>query len=119
MPCSASVTANDVGVLRAVGVRGFADTPVVAELIGVSEAEAATDGTAPRPRARPLAELGTMSLWFNRYVSRLRAALDRLRAGALDALTKPLSGSYHDVWMELHQDLLLALGRTRSAADGH
>ncbi|MEY2591762.1 MAG: hypothetical protein QOJ67_3746, partial [Acidimicrobiaceae bacterium] len=66
-----------------------------------------------------LAALGTTSPWFDRYPPRFRAALDRLRAGDSDALTKPLSGSYHDVWMELHQDLLLTLGRTRTDADGH
>ena len=30
----------------------------------------------------------------------------------------PLSDSYHDVWMQLHEDLLLTLGRDRSTADG-
>lgn len=25
--------------------------------------------------------------------------------------------SYHDIWMELHQDLLLTTGREREAAD--
>jgi hypothetical protein len=30
-----------------------------------------------------------------------------------------MSASYHDVWMELHEDFLLTLGRDREAADGH
>jgi len=30
-----------------------------------------------------------------------------------------MSGSYHDLWMELHQDLMCTLGRERTAADGH
>ena len=55
---------------------------------------------------------------FSAYGPRFAKALARLRAGDLGAFTRPLSGSYHDVWMELHQDLLDTLGRSRSAADG-
>jgi hypothetical protein len=55
---------------------------------------------------------------FSAYGPRFTKALARLRAGDLDAFTRPLSGSYHDVWMELHQDFLDTLGRSRSAADG-
>lgn len=50
---------------------------------------------------------------FGPYASRLQAAYDRVVAGNRDALTKPLTGSYHDVWMELHEDLLLTLGLDR------
>lgn len=56
---------------------------------------------------------------FARYERDFTAALDRLRNGDNRALAAPLSGSYHDHWMELHQDLLSTLGRERSAADGH
>ena len=35
---------------------------------------------------------------------------------AIGSLTKPLTGSYHDVWMELHEDLLLTLGLAREDA---
>ena len=31
-----------------------------------------------------------------------------------DAVAKPLSGSYHDVWMELHEDLILTQGIDRA-----
>jgi hypothetical protein len=55
---------------------------------------------------------------FSAYGPRFAKALARLQAGDLDAFTRPLSGSYHDVWMELHQDLLDTLGRSRSPADG-
>ncbi len=47
----------------------------------------------------------------------VRPALDAFRGGDDDALAKPLSGSYHDVWMELHEDLLATLGRERTDAD--
>ncbi len=51
---------------------------------------------------------------FRPYRRRLDAAYERVQAGDRDALTKPLSGSYHDVWMELHEDLLLTLGMERA-----
>ncbi|MFF3573793.1 MarR family transcriptional regulator [Nocardia jiangxiensis] len=54
---------------------------------------------------------------FARYPLRLGSALDRLLNGEIAAFTKPLTESYHDVWMELHQDLLTSLGRVRSGAD--
>ncbi|TQC48794.1 MarR family transcriptional regulator [Rhodococcus sp. WS4] len=54
---------------------------------------------------------------FHRYPVRLGAALERVQAGENAAFTKPMAESYHDVWMELHQDLLISLGRTRDAGD--
>jgi hypothetical protein len=51
------------------------------------------------------------------YEPRLSAAYVRLGAGDVTALTQPLSDSYHDVWMELHQDLLLTLDLARTEAD--
>jgi hypothetical protein len=51
------------------------------------------------------------------YRPRLSAALERVRAGERSAFTAPMQDSYHDIWMELHQDLILSLGRTRDAAD--
>jgi hypothetical protein len=55
---------------------------------------------------------------FGTYPERLTTASDRFQRGEREALARPLSGSYHDVWMELHQDLLLTLDRERAAADG-
>jgi hypothetical protein len=52
-----------------------------------------------------------------RYGDRLSDAVDGLRRGDRDKFTKPLSDSYHDIWMELHQDLILTLGLQRTAAD--
>jgi hypothetical protein len=51
---------------------------------------------------------------FGRYRSRLRAALARVDEGDHDWLTSPRVDSYHSVWMQLHEDLLLALGTDRS-----
>ena len=55
---------------------------------------------------------------FSPYTARFARALERLQAGDLDAFTMPLRDSYHDVWMQLHEDLLLTLGRDRSGTDG-
>jgi hypothetical protein len=66
-----------------------------------------------------LAGLTDAAARFASYRRRLDQALARLQRGDDTALTRPLSGSYHDVWMELHQDLLLTQGRERSTADGH
>jgi hypothetical protein len=56
---------------------------------------------------------------FGRYPDRFAAALSRVRAGEQAAFARPMSHSFHDVWMELHEDLLLTLGRGRDEADGH
>jgi hypothetical protein len=49
------------------------------------------------------------------YGARLTVALDLVRAGDVQMFASPLCDSYHDVWMELHQDLLLTLNIERSA----
>lgn len=54
---------------------------------------------------------------FGRYADRLDAALARLRAGESAAFLRPLSESYHDIWMELHEDLIVLSGRVRGDAD--
>ena len=54
---------------------------------------------------------------FAAYQVRLTAALDRVRGGDTAAFARPMADSYHDIWMELHQDLLLSAGRERGAAD--
>jgi hypothetical protein len=51
------------------------------------------------------------------YGPRLSAALGRVEAGDRDGFTRPLANSYHDIWMELHEDLIASLGLTRTAAD--
>ncbi|MFH8462562.1 hypothetical protein [Streptomyces sp. NPDC017991] len=46
---------------------------------------------------------------FGRYTEGLTRALARLRGGEQQAFTGVLCDSYHDVWMELHRDLLVSL----------
>lgn len=56
---------------------------------------------------------------FARYPHAFDDARRRLLAGDRRAFAAPLAESYHDAWMELHQDLLSTLARERSTADGH
>lgn len=54
---------------------------------------------------------------FTHYRTRFTAALERLRGGDDSAFARPMSDSYHDVWMELHEDLISTLGHERTEAD--
>jgi hypothetical protein len=65
-----------------------------------------------------LDELAAALTRFGPYTGRLRDAVTRFNDGDASALARPLSRSYHDVWMELHEDFLVTLDRDRSAADG-
>lgn len=51
------------------------------------------------------------------YGPRLTNALGRVQAGEQAAFARPMADSYHDIWMELHQDLLVTLQLERTAAD--
>jgi hypothetical protein len=84
------------------------DAAVIAELGAVHE-----------EAVRALGPAAAASPRFGRYEQRFTAALERVRGGDRSAFARPMSHSYHDVWMELHEDLLLTLGRTRSTDDGH
>jgi hypothetical protein len=48
------------------------------------------------------------------YEPRLAAAEARVRAGEHKQFTGVMCDSYHDVWMELHEDLILTLGIDRT-----
>jgi hypothetical protein len=54
---------------------------------------------------------------FESYRPRLRAAVRLVDDGDFDWLTSPRCDSYHTVWMQLHEDLLLALGIERSTEE--
>jgi DNA-binding MarR family transcriptional regulator len=53
---------------------------------------------------------------LNAYSSKLLVALDKVKAGETAWLTAPLIDSYHTVWFELHEELILATGLTREQA---
>jgi hypothetical protein len=48
------------------------------------------------------------------YRPRLQEALDKFDEGESNWLASPLMDSYHTVWMQLHQELILMLGLTRA-----
>jgi pyruvate,orthophosphate dikinase len=50
---------------------------------------------------------------FDSYVRRLRRALAEVRAGDHTMVAAPIKDSYHTVWFELHEDLLMLSGRER------
>jgi hypothetical protein len=52
---------------------------------------------------------------------KLQTALDNIHAGETMWLARPLIDSYHTVWFELHEELILAAGLTREseAKSGH
>ncbi len=50
------------------------------------------------------------------YAAKLAAALDKVKAGETTWLTRPLIDSYHTVWFELHEELIVAVGLTREEA---
>jgi hypothetical protein len=54
---------------------------------------------------------------LGRYSGRLASALSRIQAGDQASFARPMYDSYHDIWMELHNDLLLSLDKQRGAAD--
>lgn len=64
-----------------------------------------------------LADLAGVRDRFGRYRDRLAGALGRVHDGDVTAFTGVLCDSYHDVWMELHRDLLLSLRIDRATED--
>lgn len=50
---------------------------------------------------------------LSRYSAKLQAALDKINAGDATWLSRPIIDSYHTVWFELHEELILAAGLTR------
>lgn len=64
-----------------------------------------------------LATVGEALPRFSRYEGRLADALQRVQDGDAGAFARPLYDSYHDIWMELHNDVVLSIGRERGASD--
>jgi phage-related protein len=67
-------------------------------------------------RVGPIASrLGRRIERFAAYRPRLRDALERVDGGDTEWLSSPRVDSYHTVWMQLHEDLLLAIGGDRAS----
>ena len=56
---------------------------------------------------------------FGHYGPRLEYALDQVQSGDINWFTKPSLDSYHEVWFELHEDLLVTLGIDRAAEEAN
>ncbi len=66
--------------------------------------------------AQPIVStIGAVTTWMAPYGPRLAEARARLTGGDQKALTGVMCDSYHDVWMELHEDLILTQGIDRAA----
>ena len=52
---------------------------------------------------------------FGHYGPRLDFALSQVESGDINWFTKPSLDSYHEVWFELHEDLLVTLGIDRAS----
>lgn len=66
-------------------------------------------------RVQPIChELGVVLERLSSYAPRLRHTAERVDAGERNLFTGVMCGSYHDVWMELHEDLILTLGIDRA-----
>ena len=62
-----------------------------------------------------VSEVGGVVGWMAPYGRRLAAARERFVGGDPKALTGVMCDSYHDIWMELHEDLILTQGIDRAA----
>jgi hypothetical protein len=72
--------------------------------------------TAAVARVEPaLRRTAEMLARFSAYQPRLAAGLERANAGEWEFLTSTQVDSLHTVWMEIHEDYLQTLGRSREA----
>lgn len=51
---------------------------------------------------------------LGRYIDRFSAAFSKLQSGDGSYLASPLKDSYHTVWFEMHEELILLCGRNRA-----
>ena len=61
-----------------------------------------------------LAPLSAVLPRFDSYTRRLRRALAGIDAGDHSMVAAPIKDSYHTVWFELHEELLVLTGRPRT-----
>ncbi|MEQ1873353.1 MAG: MarR family transcriptional regulator [Ilumatobacteraceae bacterium] len=79
------------------------DAGVVKQLVGLNE------------KAIPVVtSMGAVLTRLSPYAPRLAATCNRVTNGETNMFTGVLCGSYHDVWMELHEDLILSQGIDRA-----
>jgi hypothetical protein len=61
-----------------------------------------------------VAQFGEVLARLDSYGPRLASTCSRVMAGETKLFTGVMCGSYHDVWMELHEDLILTQGIDRT-----
>jgi hypothetical protein len=67
-------------------------------------------------RVRPVGDrLAGVLERFEPYAPQLTDAMARVRSGDGDYVAKPVIPSFHTVWFEMHEDLLVTLGLDRSS----
>ena len=67
-------------------------------------------------RVTPIVDAAAAELpRLSRYSAKLQSALDNVHAGETAWLSRPLIDSYHTVWFELHEELIVAAGLTRDS----
>ena len=64
--------------------------------------------------SRLLGELAESVPRFARYPERLHAAMERVEEGDIKYVSDPLVDSIHTVWFEMHEDILIVLGKERT-----
>jgi hypothetical protein len=80
------------------------DSAVVSRLVDLNE------------RAQPIvASMSEVLARLATYGPRLNAACRGVAAGNRQLFTGVMCGSFHDIWMELHEDLILTQGIDRAA----
>ncbi|WP_040800974.1 hypothetical protein [Nocardia higoensis] len=80
------------------------DAAVVARLAEIHE------------RVRPILDSAAVQIpRLGRYADKLSDALTKVQGGDHSWFTRPIADSYHTVWFELHEELILAAGLTRVA----
>jgi hypothetical protein len=91
--------------------------PNTHEDVGYDAAVLARLDDVHRRVTRTIAAVATQLPRLSRYSVKLQTALDNIHAGETMWLARPLIDSYHTVWFELHEELILAAGRTRETDD--
>ena len=99
----------DVRVKAAIADWQLASTDMVRLVRGTALCDVGVEAGAAADR------LAALVPRYVPYARRLAAALAALRAGDGRYAASPWVDSLHQVWFELHQDLLLTLGRERGA----
>lgn len=71
-------------------------------------------GNLHNEAAPVFADAAELAPRLGRYVDRFGEALKAVQGGDTTMIAHPLKDSYHTVWFEMHEELILLCGRTRA-----